>query len=215
MAVEELAAEAMSGVEGVTLCGAPFYASVEEVLRRQADCFDVVYLHRANAASRYLQLARHYQPHARILYSVADLHHVRLERQAVVEDRPELLAASRTMRLMECTAAWSADAVLTHSAGEVALLRRLVPEARVYRAPWSIATRPSRVSFAKRQGIAFIGHYRHAPNVDAACWLLEAVMPLVWQTEPAMACLLVGDDLPDSLQRMAGERCGSWAMSRI
>ena len=36
-------------------------------------------------------------PRARILYSVADLHHVRLERQAAVEARPELLAASRRL----------------------------------------------------------------------------------------------------------------------
>ena len=69
-------------------------------------------------------LARRYMPRARILYSVADLHHVRLERQAAVEERPELLAASRRVRLEECTAAWSADAVITHSAEEAELLRR-------------------------------------------------------------------------------------------
>ena len=39
---------------GVTCCAAPFYAGVEDVLRRQADCFDVVYLHRVGIATRYL-----------------------------------------------------------------------------------------------------------------------------------------------------------------
>lgn len=204
-AAEELAVAMPSlADQGIALCRAPFYASVEEVLRRQVDCFDIVYLHRASIASRYLNLARQYQPHARILYSVADLHHVRLERQAAIEDRPELLPASRAMRLIECTAAWSADAVLTHSAVEAALLRHMVPGAQVHHAPWSIATRAGRRPFAKRQGVAFIGHYRHAPNLDAARWLLEAVMPRVWETDPTIACLLVGSDLPDSLRRMAG-----------
>lgn len=31
-------------------------------------------------------------------------------------------------------------------------------------------------------------------------------MPLVWQADPAIGCLLVGADLPDSLRRMAGDR---------
>jgi hypothetical protein len=90
---------------GVACCGPPFYACAEDVLGRQADCFAVVYLHRAGIATRYLGLARRYMPRARMLYSVADLHHVRPERQALAEERPELLAASRRARLEECVAA--------------------------------------------------------------------------------------------------------------
>jgi len=188
---------------GVSYCGPPFYASAEEVLRRQADCFAVVYLHRANIATRYLALARRYLPRARILYGVADLHHVRLERQALAEKRPELLAASRRLRLEECVAAWSADAVITHSADEAALLRRAVPEAQVYRVPWEVPERATPVPFAARRGIAFVGGYAHAPNADAACWLVEAVMPLVWAIDPTIECLLVGSDMPDAVRRLA------------
>jgi len=187
----------------VTCCGAPFYASAEGVLRRQADCFDVVYLHRAGIATRYLGLVRRTMPRARILYSVADLHHVRLERQAAVEQRPELLALSRRQRLEECVAAWSADAVITHSTAEAELLRRAVPEASVYRVPWEVPERAASVRFAQRRGVAFVGGFAHAPNVDAACWLVEAVLPLVWQADPAIECLLVGSDMPDAVRRLA------------
>ena len=72
--------------QGIACHRAPFYSSVEDVLRRQAVCFDVVYLHRAEIAARYLSLARAYSPHARIIYSVADLHHLRVERQASIEN---------------------------------------------------------------------------------------------------------------------------------
>jgi autotransporter passenger strand-loop-strand repeat protein len=192
------------GAAGVTCCGLPFYASAEEVLRRQADCFDIVYLHRASIATRYLTLARRYMNRARILYSVADLHHVRLERQAVVEERPELRAASRRARLEECTAAWLADAVITHSAEEAAQMRRAVPEANVYRVPWEVPARATPSHLAARRGVAFIGSYGHAPNVDAARWLVEAVMPLVRQADPEIACLLVGSDMPEAVRRLAG-----------
>jgi autotransporter passenger strand-loop-strand repeat protein len=201
--VPTAAAAATLEAAGVTCCVAPFYAGVEDVLRRQVDCFDVVYMHRIGIATRYLGLARRYMPWARILYSVADLHHVRLERQAAVEARPELHAVSRRVRLEESVAAWSADAVITHSAEEAETLGRLVPEASVYRAPWQVPERAVSVPFSARDGVAFVGSYAHAPNVDAACWLVEAVMPLVWQTDPDLECLLVGSDMPEAVRILA------------
>jgi glycosyltransferase involved in cell wall biosynthesis len=203
VAADDLAGgdEAVLRAQDVTLCGLPFYASVEEVLRRQTHSFDVVYLHRASIASRYLNLVRQYQPRARLLYSVADLHHLRLERQAAAEERPELLGEARVMRLKECTAAWQADAVLTHSAEEAALLRRMVPEAHVHLVPWSLPVRAGAARFAARRGVAFIGHYAHEPNVDAVRWLLDELMPLVWAAEPGIPLLLVGADMPEVLRR--------------
>lgn len=195
---------------GITHCAAPLYASVEDVLRRQAGCFDVVYLHREPIADRYLALARHHMPRARIIYSVADLHHLRLERQAAIEERPELLAASRRIRLAECTAAWGADAVITHSTAEAALLRQSVPQANVHVVGWDLpedgSIRKPRRSFKQRHGVGFIGHYPHAPNLDAARWLVEAVMPLVWQTDPDIHCYLVGSAMPETIRQLAQPR---------
>ncbi len=187
--------------QGIACLGLPTYSSVEDVLRRHAGCFDVVYLHRGTTAAQYLQLVRQHLPRARAIYSVADLHHVRMARQAAVENRPHLLAASREMRQMECTAAWSADAVITHSSEEAAELRRSVPGTQVHVVPWAVPMPPPRRRrrLADRSGVAFIGHGGHAPNADAARWLVEEIMPLVWQARPGMECLLVGSALPDSV----------------
>lgn len=189
--------------EGVSCCRAPFYGSVEEVLRRQVDCFDVVYMHRATIAQRYLPLVRQHMPRARVLYSVADLHWLRLERQAAAEDMPELLPESRRLRFVECTAAWMADAVITHSAHEAAVLRAAVPAARVHCVPWEVPAQPTGRAFAERRGIAFIGHYGHVPNQDAAYWLVQDIMPRVWQNDPDIECLLVGSDMPEAIRALA------------
>jgi hypothetical protein len=45
---------------GVKSCQAPIYGSVEDVMRRQASTFDLIYLHRVSNASKYLSLGRHY-----------------------------------------------------------------------------------------------------------------------------------------------------------
>ena len=187
----------------ISVCGGPFYASVEDVLRRQARCFDLVYLHRAAIAARYLALARNFQPQARIVYSVADLHHARMERQAAVEQRPDLQAEIGRMRVAEYSAAWSADAVITHSPVEMAMLRAAVPHGAIHHVPWDVPARATTVPFTARSGVAFIGHYGHPPNADAACWLVESVMPLVWAVNPAITCSLVGSVMPPSVQALA------------
>jgi glycosyltransferase involved in cell wall biosynthesis len=191
---------------GIDCWRAPFYVSVEEVLRRQAHCFDLIYLHRISNASKYMALGRHYHPRARILYGVASLSHLRLAAQAKIEERPELLAESRRARLAECTAAWSADAVIAHSSEEAAWLRQAVPEAHVYQAPWSVPARPTTAPFATRQGIAFIGSYSSQPNVDAAIFLAEEIMPIVWRRDTRIDCLLVGSRMPQSIKALARPR---------
>jgi glycosyltransferase involved in cell wall biosynthesis len=210
VAAESLAPEpratAALQAQGIRCCHTPFYASVEEVLRRQRDCFDVIYLHRVSNAAKYLALARRYGGKARILYSVADLHHLRLARQADVEGRPELLTQSRQLRLAECSAAIAADAVITHSSAEAGWLRQTVQHANVHVIPWAVAPRPTPVPWADRRGIAFIGNFRFAPNRDAAAFLVAEILPKVWRADPSIDCLLVGASMPEEIRKLAGPR---------
>jgi glycosyltransferase involved in cell wall biosynthesis len=198
--------------DGIAYCMEPYYTSVEDVLRRQANCFDLIYLHRVSNASRYMALARHYCPKARVVYSVADLHHLRVARQAALEGRPELEKYSDWLRYTEFTAAACADAVITHSSVEAQILRAAVSGAKVYEVPWATNAKPVTASFQERSGVAFIGSYSHKPNVDAAGYLTEEIMPLVWQTHPEIECLLVGSDMPESLGR---ERRGIRALGLV
>ena len=201
--------------EGITACLHPWYASVEEVLRRNAGAFALVYLHRVDTAGRYTQLVRDTQRGARLVYSVADLHHLRTARQAEVEGRADLAAYAEHMRFLELNAARAADAVITHSTYEAALLRRHIPAERVHVVPWSVTPRSTPVPFGARRGLAFIGGYGHRPNVDAARYLIEAVMPVVPVPDAAIPCLLVGDEMPGSLRTLAASRQGIEAVGRV
>lgn len=188
--------------EGITCCVHPWYATIEEVLRRQRNGFDVVYMHRGATASRYVALARDHQKRARLLYSVADLHHLRLSRQADIEGRPELRSYSEHVRIKELSAAWQADAVITHSSVEAEILRRHMPAEKVRVVPWSLIPNPTAVPFAERRGLAFIGGYGHRPNVDAALWLVDSVMPEIEAFGGSLPCLLVGSNMPDVLRNL-------------
>jgi glycosyltransferase involved in cell wall biosynthesis len=187
---------------GIECCRTPYYASVEEVLRRQVDGFEVVYLHRVSNAAKYLALARRYCRKARILFSVADLHNVRVARQAKVEGRPELLAYSRHLRLAECNAACTASAIITHSSVEAEWLRQAVTGCQVYVVPWTVPVRPTTRPWSERRGIAFIANFVHSPNLDAARFLAEHIMPRVVREDPTIECLLVGSNMPESIKRL-------------
>ena len=194
------AAAAALEAGGIACCHLPWYSTVEEVLQRHANAYDVVYLHRVGAAITYLALVRQHMPQARVAFSVADLHHVRLARQAKVEKRPELMAEARRLRSQEIWAAQSADVVITHSSAEAAALHQVMPSQRVHTIPWSVALHPTPVPFAHRSGMAFIGNYRHAPNQDAVRCLRDVVLPRVRRDEPEMTCRVVGSGLPESLR---------------
>ena len=189
---------------GVKCACAPFYGSVEEVLRRQSGLFDLVYLHRVGNAAKYEEIARETQPRARCLFSVADLHHVRTGRQATAEDRPEIALIANRLRFLEFTACALADVVVTHSSYEAAVLRKHLKPSKVHTIRWSLHATPTAVPLEQRRGVAFIGGFGHEPNRDAARWLIGEIMPLVRRHDPDIECLLVGSDLPDEIAKLCG-----------
>ena len=186
----------MPGFEGVGWHVAPAVASVEEVLRRNAGAYELIYLHRLSNASAYAGLAREWCPRANVLYSVSDLHHLRLARQARVLGEAEAPRAARAVKQAELFAMRTADAVITHSPAEAEYLAREAPGARVHVVGWPIEVAQRNVAFAQRSGLAFIGSPGHEPNRDAVALLIEEIMPQVWERDPAIMCEIIGADWP-------------------
>ncbi len=181
---------------GVACHRSPQISSVEEVLRRKRNMFDMVYLHRLSNAEAYAPLVRTWQSKAKIVYSVADLHHVRTARQAQIHRTDELAEAAVLLKARELNAMRMADSVITHSLAEAEYLSREAPGIQVHVVPWALQPQDRSVPFANRQGMAFIGGMRHAPNPDAVRWLAAEIMPRVWARDPALECFLVGADWP-------------------
>jgi glycosyltransferase involved in cell wall biosynthesis len=190
---------------GVILLSPPANGSFNAFARAHAGAFDLVYLHRVENATRCLKAARRYFD-ASILYSVADLHHLRLKAQSTFERHraSELIAQAQTVAIQELSAALAADLVITHSADEAARLMELPSIAaadKVRVVSWSVPVDPMRTPFAQRSGIAFVGNFAHAPNADAARWLVDEIMPRVRHEAPEVQCFIVGSDMPKDLRK--------------
>ncbi len=188
---------------GIEFLHHPYFWSVEEVLRKRRDEFDVIYLHRFTIASRYLAACRALAPNARIVYNVADLHFLRQERERAVGAagaRSEFeIAAARDQ---EVAAARAADHVIVHSSAEAEILDGFGIR-NVTVVPWVMEGEPAPTPLGARRGLAFIGGYRHPPNVDAVLWFAEAVWPLIRQRLPEAEFLIYGSKMPDQLSALA------------
>ena len=187
---------------GIECLYAPFYWSVEEVFRKTQHKPDLVYMHRFANASKYASMVRRHFKHARTVYNVADLHFLRLERQAELEASAELREEAATMRKLELAAMQQVDCVIVHSPVEAELLREVDPDLQVEVIPWTVHTNPVQLPFAERSGVVFVGGYRHVPNVDAAEYLAEEIMPLLRDRCPGIVATLVGSNMPPAVQAL-------------
>jgi len=193
-----LQAEGMRALQDIGVeCHGQDGAATEEAIKVLArPRLDFAYLHRMGVAASYAGLIRRHAPSCRIIYAVADLHHVRFSRQADITGRRDLAGQAKRARATEFWAMRMADHVLTHSSREADYLMRATPDIRVHVVPWAVEPRGEVRPRMDRADIAFIGGADHAPNADAVLHLAQNILPALWDRAPGMRCLVVGENWP-------------------
>jgi glycosyltransferase involved in cell wall biosynthesis len=148
--------------------------------------------------ARYLPLARS----ARRVFSEHNVEHL-LQRRAYVVDRahpsrwPQALYSllqERKLARFEATACHLADATLAVSEQDAAALRALEPRGQYRVVPNAIDpdAYPGRDGWPARPAVLFAGTLGYRPNADAVRWLLDAIMPTVWERVPEARVFVVG-----------------------
>jgi O-antigen biosynthesis protein len=187
---------------GIECLHYPYYWSVEEVFRKATHKPDLVYLHRYSNATKYSAMVRRYFRECRIVYSVADLHFLRMQRQGDVEADTISPAQVIQQRRAEISTMQNADCVIVHSPVEARLLREAEPSLFVEVVPWTVRSRPTPLPFAQRSGLAFVGGYGHPPNVDAVRHYVSDILPVVRRRLPDSTTYLVGSHMPEELSSL-------------
>jgi O-antigen biosynthesis protein len=194
---------------GVEVLFHPFLVPVPEYLENEAAKFDVVMLSRATVACKYVDLVKRCAPRAKLIFDTVDLHFVREERKAALAattgDNSLLRAAAQRMRTQELNAMSHADLTLVVSPTEKKLLAELVPSVQVEIIATIHENMPGTKPFNERNGILFIGGFRHPPNLDAITWYVENVLPIIRQKAPQLITTIIGSNAPPSLQKFAAK----------
>jgi len=184
----------------------PYNGSVSEHLEQAGDLYDVVFVFRVGVAEKHLEAIRRLAPRAKIIFHTSDLHFLREERQAALENDAKRARDAERMKERELAVIGSVDCAVVHSVYERELLVKLLPQANVYVFPWILDVEGTDVPFAERQGVMFLGGYGHPPNVDAVEYFVAEVLPLVHETLPDMVFYAVGANPPDKLKALASDK---------
>ena len=169
--------------------------------------FDLIIVSRHYIASSYVELLRLHARRARLVFDTVDLHYLREQRAAELENRDDLRQAAAQTRERELALINTVDVTLVVSPVEQELLAREAPGARVEVLSNVHEVFGCRRGFAERRDLMFIGGFQHPPNIDAAQWFVREIFPLVRATLPDVRFHLIGSKATDAV-RVLGEAEG-------
>jgi len=179
--------------------------SIAELLMKRGREFDVVMLSRHYVAARHIDTVRRYAPHARVVFDTVDLHFLREERLAALDGGGVATISVGAKRAEELALIGKADVTVVVSEAERQVLHSLSPVSRVVLVS-NVHTLSAAVApFGPRQGLVFIGGFRHPPNVDAMLWYARDVLPHIRRSLPGVTTYVIGGDVPATVKALAAD----------
>jgi glycosyltransferase involved in cell wall biosynthesis len=148
---------------------------------------------------------RRHAPNALLVFDTIDLHYLRTRRLADLEDSRTLAQSAQAIYATELDCIRRVDVTWVVSPVEREELAREVPQARVVVTTTIHQPVDVVAPFASREGIVFVGGYRHPPNVDAAIFYAREVVPHLRELLPGVTSYLIGSNAPQVLAELRDE----------
>jgi GT2 family glycosyltransferase len=163
-----------------------------------------VLLSRPTVAPEFLSLLRK-RSHAKILFYGHDLHYERLLRAHELTGSDTARREASEFRKLEQSLWRAVDVVYYPSSLETDTVRATVPGVQAQTMPlYFFDDAPSVDGPEKRRDIVFVAGFAHPPNVDAAKWLVDTIMPLVRAKAGEPVHLwLVGSNPAEEIKQLA------------
>ena len=168
--------------------------------------FDFAFICRVNVGHRYIPYVRLISPETKILYDTVDIHYVREQRQAEIENDPKLAINAEETKRKELSNCLLANRVITVTQDDAEHLKTEIPNLDCSVIP-NIHKQQAlpEVDFKQRDGLVFIGNYNHQPNDDAVYAFIETVLPKIHARLPEVCLYLIGSHMKDKMKALASE----------
>jgi GT2 family glycosyltransferase/glycosyltransferase involved in cell wall biosynthesis len=189
---------------GVEVWFGPYVESVAQLLEQRGELYDTIFFCRHYIAAPYMARIRQWAGQARIVFDTVDLHYLREQRLAELENSPAMMATAQKTREQELGVIRACDVTLVVSPVEQGILSTEVPGADVRVLSNIHEPEPVGPGYTQREGLLFIGGFRHPPNIDAVEWFLAEVWPLVRARLPQLVFTVVGSHMPVHLKALSG-----------
>ena len=191
---------------GVEVLYAPFEPSIDFHLQEKGWQYDVVLLSRLEVGRRHSSRVRSLCSRAVFIYDTVDLHHVREQRRADLEESARAQKVARETRADEMDVIRQSDLTLVVSETERETLLEHDPNLEVFVVSNIHEQFESSRSFEEREGLLFIGGFEHPPNVDGVLWFAREVLPVLEAKGYDDQVHIVGSHPPPEIQALASDR---------
>lgn len=192
------------GIE--TLDGEWYRKNWETWLWENGQGIDYVFFNKPDPVDTFLPTVKRCT-NAAIIYQCHDLHYLRLQRKAELENDQATLEKAQLYEQKENFIFANSDVVLTFSEVEEKFIKGKFPHKQVFTVPlffYQGLRDPDR-DFSKRHDLLFVGACKHAPNRDAISWFCSEVFPLIQRQIPDIVLNVVGADPPEDISSLHSE----------
>lgn len=176
------------------------FVDLEAWLRKRAPRVHLCVVNRVTVGREAIPLLRRLVPGARILFVTCDLHHLREQRAAELTGDDQARRKAEDTRREELRCMEQADLSTVCSTEELDVMARTAPGLPLAHLPLPRRFPETVRGATGRRFVAFLGGYRHTPNVDAVEWFLDTIWPRVRAGAPDAEFLLAGAHLPETLR---------------
>ena len=187
--------------------------SIRVWLKQHGSSLDAIVLCRLPVASQYLEQVRHLASSAKVIFDTVDLHFIREQRAAELNNNGPLRRQALRSRKQELDLIARSDFTYVVSAGEQAILASLLPESSVHLLTNIHEVHGRAAAFHARRDMVFVGGFGHPPNADAMRWFASEILPRLHERAPDISLHIVGDI--DSTARQSLERPGLIIHGRV
>lgn len=189
---------------GIEVLYPPFVKDIEAYIRSNGFKYDLAFLFRPSIAHKYLGLIRINCYKSKVLYETADLHFLRLAREAELLNSKKKHTESMLHKNIEYSVLLGSDHSIIRSSAELEIINKELPSASVSLFPLmlSINHNSKKNDFAKRRDIVFVGSGGHSPNEDAILFFVNEIFPLILLRQPDIKFYVIGSNLSEKIKRL-------------
>ena len=185
---------------GVECLYAPYITDIENYLKEFGGGFDIAMLYRVRDGGRYFETVKKYAPQSKVIFDTVDLHFLREKRQAEMEvnvkKSNKIMKRSLKTQERELFLIENSDNSIVLSEYEKQTLLADYGVSNTFVVPIVFEVPGVANTFDNRCNIAFIGGYRHRPNVDAVLYFVEEIWPEVKKRIPGIKFYVIGSMAP-------------------
>lgn len=190
------------GVE--VLVGERMARNLNKWLSENLSCVDQIFLHRPHIAEQFLPHLKKLKACPPITFIGHDLHFLRTQREFEVTGEKSLQAEADSWQRRELAVINSVDHTFYFSDVEVAEVNKLAPQADVRTLPLYVLEPFELVrTETPTPEVLFVAGFNHPPNIDAAVWFVENVLPSLRTKVPGLQLHIAGSNPSKAVLELA------------